>query len=210
MCNKFLFMIRFFITLFSCLLIINFYTFAESQKENVSEKSPKIQDKMTKYNIAPSAKYNYHLLFEYHKDKQIYSDQEIALLKILGQRNLELENLEEKLILSKQALQEYISQLKKQQDQIVKFSTQLEELIQKDQETVDQQIIKLAKIYSSMEARDVAKIFNELDIQDLLPIIKNMNETNLTQVFSAMKTNKVKSLTLEMMKSNASQINSNE
>ncbi|MBF8247156.1 MAG: hypothetical protein ISN64_04190 [Rickettsia sp.] len=162
---------------------------------------------LEKYNLTRDPNANYHLLFDFHQNSTLCNEDDIKLLTTLERRDLELDTKEEKLLLSTRALQEYLNKIEEEQNIILGYYKKLEELIKLDNEIVDQKISKLAKIYSSMEAKDVAKIFNDLENKDLLPIMRLMKDSDLTQIFAVMRVEKVKSITLQMMKPKVSEIN---
>lgn len=128
----------------------------------------------------------------------ITSPNDVKVLKALGVRRQEIEKREELLVQKELEL----TILEKKVTEKVKALEVISERIKEDLRELDQQEVKkaqsLAKIYSSMKAKEAARIFEELDMPILLAVITRISEKKLAPIMALLPPEKAREITRKL------------
>jgi len=136
--------------------------------------------------------------FKLPPDPLSMTDEQIALLQSLSARREEIElrarRLEEREVLLQAAerrIEEKVAGLKDLQKVV-------ENLLNEQKETTENQYGSLVKIYENMKPKNAARIFEELELEVLLPVIARMKERKIAPILAKMNAEKAKTITTEL------------
>ncbi len=126
-----------------------------------------------------------------------YSDSEIELLQSLAERRAELDKRESG-IAEREAL---IAAAEMRVDEKLADLKQVEASIQATmtaEQTTNEQMASLVKIYETMKPKDAARIFDQLDFTVLVEVVSRMREMKSAPVLAAMDPEKAKLVTVAL------------
>ena len=124
------------------------------------------------------------------------SSVQAELVKTLASRRKILEQKEKSLRAKEAVLKATEKQIEQKISELGKLKREMEELLDKQTEEEEEQVLSLVKIYEGMKAKDAARIFNTLEISVLMQVISRMSERKASPIMAAMNPDRARNVTI--------------
>lgn len=127
-----------------------------------------------------------------------FTPAEVEVLTELAKRRGDLDGRERELGLREGLLQAAERRLDDKIVELQALRSDIEALVQQQDEQEEAELQSLVKIYETMKPKDAARILQELEMQVLLPIMERMKERSTAPVLAAMDSSRAREVTAEL------------
>ena len=131
-------------------------------------------------------------VIELDLDARDYSPAEIKLLQELEQRRIELSRREKAIDLREQLVDLAESRLDSKMDQMAELKTSLEGLLKNLSDKEEEELARLAKIYSEMKPQAAADVLNNLDNAIVYDLFRRMKSKDTAGIMEKMSPGKAR------------------
>lgn len=128
-------------------------------------------------------------------DPLLMTDEEIDLLRALGERRRVLDERDRELAAREALLQAAQRRIEEKVGGLEDLKKSIEALLQQQDDQTDSQYLSLVKIYENMKPKDAARIFEEMEMAVLIPVVKRMKERKTAPILAKMDPVKAQAIT---------------
>ena len=129
---------------------------------------------------------------------EAFTAAEVEVLTELAKRREDLDGRERELGLREGLLQAAERRLDDKIVELQALRSDIEVLVQQQDEQDEAELQSLVKIYETMKPKDAARILQELEMRILLPIMERMKERSTAPVLAAMDSGRARAVTTEL------------
>jgi flagellar motility protein MotE (MotC chaperone) len=128
-------------------------------------------------------------------DPLLMTDEEIDLLRALGDRRRVLDERARELADREALLQAAQRRIEEKVDGLEELKKSIEALLEQQEGQAESQYLSLVKIYENMKPKDAARIFEEMEMAVLIPVVKRMKERKTAPILAKMDPVKAQAIT---------------
>lgn len=132
-----------------------------------------------------------------------YSGVQMQLFEDLTKRRETLEARDKELATREALLKAAERNLEQKYKELNDLRTEVQDLLQKQNQEEQARIASLVKIYEGMKAKDAARIFDSLDMDVLLQVMGKMSERKSAPIIAAMNPERARSVTIMLAEQKA-------
>ncbi|MFH1158855.1 MAG: flagellar protein FlbB [Pseudomonadota bacterium] len=127
-----------------------------------------------------------------------YSAAELEVLQSLSLRRDELDKREKKMGEQEALLRAAEGEVDRKVAELNKIRSELEDLLNRQQNIQDERISSLVKIYENMKPQLAARIFDTLEMEVMLSVISKMSERKSSPILANMDPEKARQVTIQL------------
>ncbi len=128
----------------------------------------------------------------------IYSSEELEVLRSLSKRRESLELREREIVKQEALLKAAEGEVERKVTELVKIKSELKKLLEDQSKIQKERVQSLVKIYSGMKPKQASRIFDTLNMDILLAVIGKMSERKTSPILANMNPEKARKITIKL------------